>query len=121
MTPRTNKIWTLALTSLASFMVALDGLVVTTALTRIRADLGASLAELEWTINAYALSFAVLLMAGAAIGDRSGRRRMFVAGIAVFTVASAACALAPTMGWLIAARTVQGAGAALVMPLAMAL
>jgi EmrB/QacA subfamily drug resistance transporter len=121
MTPRTNKMWTLALTSLGSFMVALDGLVVTTALTRIRADLGASLAELEWTINAYALSFAVLLMAGAAIGDRIGRRRMFVAGLAVFAAASAACALAPTMGWLIAARTVQGAGAALVMPLAMAL
>jgi EmrB/QacA subfamily drug resistance transporter len=111
----------LALTSVASFMVALDGTVVTTALTRIRADLGASLAELEWTINAYALSFAVLLMAGAAIGDRVGRRRMFVTGIAVFTASSAACALAPGMGWLIAARTVQGAGAALVMPLATAL
>jgi EmrB/QacA subfamily drug resistance transporter len=102
-------------------MVALDGLVVTTALTRIRADLGASLAELEWTINAYALSFAVLLMAGSAIGDRVGRRRMFVVGLAVFSAASAACALSPSMGWLIAARTVQGAGAALVMPLAMAL
>jgi EmrB/QacA subfamily drug resistance transporter len=111
----------LALTSVASFMVALDGTVVTTALTRIRADLGASLAELEWTINAYALSFAVLLMAGAAIGDRIGRRRMLVAGIGLFSAASAACALAPTMGWLIAARCVQGAGAALVMPLAMAL
>ncbi|MEN3279547.1 MAG: hypothetical protein V7607_687 [Solirubrobacteraceae bacterium] len=111
----------LALTSVASFMVALDGTVVTTALTRIRADLGASLAELEWTLNAYALSFAVLLMAGAAIGDRVGRRRMFMIGIAVFAASSAACALAPGMGWLIAARTVQGAGAALVMPLAMAL
>jgi EmrB/QacA subfamily drug resistance transporter len=121
MSTSTKKTWTLALTSIGSFMVALDGLVVTTALTRIRADLGASLAELEWTINAYALSFAVLLMAGAAIGDRIGRRRMFVAGLAVFAAASAACALAPTMGWLIAARTVQGAGAALVMPLAMAL
>jgi EmrB/QacA subfamily drug resistance transporter len=121
MTTRTQKTWTLALTSIGSFMVALDGTVVTTALTRIRADLGASLVELEWTINAYALSFAVLLMAGAAIGDRVGRRRMFVAGLGVFAAASAACALAPTMGWLIAARTVQGAGAALVMPLAMAL
>jgi EmrB/QacA subfamily drug resistance transporter len=117
----TTKRWTLALTSLGSFMVALDGLVVTTALTRIRADLGASLAELEWTINAYALSFAVLLMAGSAIGDRVGRRRMFVGGLAVFSAASTACALSPSMGWLIAARTVQGAGAALVMPLAMAL
>jgi EmrB/QacA subfamily drug resistance transporter len=121
MTTRLRNTWVLALTSVASFMVALDGTVVTTALTRIRADLGASLAELEWTINAYALSFAVLLMAGAAIGDRVGRRRMFVTGIAVFTASSAACALAPGMGWLIAARTVQGAGAALVMPLAMAL
>jgi EmrB/QacA subfamily drug resistance transporter len=117
----TKKTWTLALTSIGSFMVALDGTVVTTALTRIRADLAASLAELEWTINAYALSFAVLLMAGAAIGDRIGRRRMFVGGLAVFAAASAACALAPTMAWLIAARAVQGAGAALVMPLAMAL
>jgi EmrB/QacA subfamily drug resistance transporter len=117
----TKKTWTLALTSIGSFMVALDGTVVTTALTRIRADLGASLAELEWTINAYALSFAVLLMAGAAIGDRIGRRRMFVTGLAVFAAASAACALAPTMSLLIAARAVQGAGAALVMPLAMAL
>jgi EmrB/QacA subfamily drug resistance transporter len=117
----TTKRWTLVLTSLGSFMVALDGLVVTTALTRIRADLGASLAQLEWTINAYALSFAVLLMAGSALGDRIGRRRMFIAGLAVFSAASAACALAPTMGLLIAARTVQGAGAALVMPLAMAL
>ena len=121
MTRRTQKTWTLALTSVASFMVALDGLAVTTALTRIRADLGASLAELEWTINAYALSFAVLLMAGAAIGDRIGRRRMFVVGIGVFAAASGTCALAPTIGWLIAARSVQGAGAALVMPLAMAL
>jgi EmrB/QacA subfamily drug resistance transporter len=117
----TTKRWTLVLTALGSFMVALDGLVVTTALTRIRADLGASLAQLEWTINAYALSFAVLLMAGSALGDRVGRRRTFIAGLAVFSAASAACALAPTMGWLIIARTVQGAGAALVMPLAMAL
>jgi EmrB/QacA subfamily drug resistance transporter len=117
----TTKRWTLLLTSLGSFMVALDGLVVTTALTRIRADLGASLAQLEWTINAYALSFAVLLMAGSALGDRIGRRRMFLVGLAVFSAASAACALAPNMGALIAARTAQGAGAALVMPLAMAL
>ena len=98
MTSRTQKTWTLALTSVASFMVALDGLAVTTALTRIRADLGASLAELEWTINAYALSFAVLLMAGAAIGDRIGRRRMFVVGIGVFAAAFGVCALAPTIG-----------------------
>lgn len=117
----TTKEWALALTSIASAMVVLDALVVTTALTRIRLGLGASLEALEWTVNAYNLSFAVLLMTGASLGDRVGRRRMFVAGLALFTAASAACALAPTVGWLIAARVVQGAGAALVMPLAMAL
>jgi EmrB/QacA subfamily drug resistance transporter len=117
----TTKRWTLALTSIGSFMVALDATVVTTALPRIRADLGASLAQLEWTVNAYTLSFAVLLMAGSALGDRIGRRRMFVGGLALFAAASAACAVAPTVGWLIAARTVQGVGGALVMPLAMAL
>ena len=111
----------LALTSVASFMVALDALVVTTALSTIRADLGASIEALEWTVNAYNLSFAVLLLTGAALGDRFGRRRMFAAGLGLFVVASAACALAGSVGWLIAARAVQGAGAALVMPLAMAL
>ena len=115
------KTWVLALTSLASLMVALDALVVTTALSTIRLELGASIEALQWTMNAYNLSFAVLLMTGAALGDRLGRRRMFVAGLALFVAASAACALAPSAGWLIAARTVQGAGAALVMPLAMAL
>jgi EmrB/QacA subfamily drug resistance transporter len=113
--------WVLALTSVASLMVALDALVVTTALSAIRLDLHASLEELEWTVNAYTLSLAVLLMTGAALGDRFGRRRVFVAGVAVFTLGSAACALAPGVGWLIAARAVQGAGAALVMPLALAL
>jgi EmrB/QacA subfamily drug resistance transporter len=113
--------WALALTSFASLMVALDTLVVTTALTTIRLDLGASIAELEWTINAYNLSFAVLLMTAAALGDRFGRRRLFAAGLALFTAASAACALAPDVGWLIAARTVQGVGAAFVMTLALAL
>jgi len=117
----TTRRWILALTSLASLMVALDALVVTTALSTIRIDLGASIEELEWTVNAYSLSFAVLLMTGAVLGDRFGRRRMFAAGIGLFTAASAACALAPDVGTLIAARTVQGAGAALVMPLALAL
>jgi EmrB/QacA subfamily drug resistance transporter len=117
----TARRWVLALTSAAALMVALDALVVTTALSAIRVDLGASLEELEWTINAYTLSLAVLLMTGAALGERFGRRRAFVAGIALFTAASAACALAPGVGWLIAARIVQGAGAALVMPLALAL
>jgi EmrB/QacA subfamily drug resistance transporter len=102
-------------------MAALDTLVVTTALTTIRLDLGASIEQLEWTVNAYNLSFAVLLMSAAALGDRYGRRKMFAAGLGLFSLASAACALAPEIGWLIAARAVQGIGAALVMTLAFAL
>jgi EmrB/QacA subfamily drug resistance transporter len=115
------KRWVLALTSLASFMVALDALVVTTALTVMARDLRASVAGMQWTVNAYNLSFAVLLLTGAAVGDRLGRRRMFAGGIALFAAASIACALASSVDVLIAARAVQGAGAALVMPLAMAL
>jgi EmrB/QacA subfamily drug resistance transporter len=118
---RESQIWVLALASLGSFMVALDGLVVTTALTAIRRDLDASVAQLEWTVNAFSLSFAVLILTAAALGDRFGRRRVFVAGLALFTAASAACALAPDVGWLIAARAVQGAAAALVTPLALGL
>ncbi len=118
---KAKRTWVLALTSVASFMVALDALVVTTALNTMRADLGASIEALEWTVNAYNLSFAVLLLTGAALGDRWGRRRMFAVGLGLFVVASAACALAGNVGWLIAARAVQGAGGALVMPLAMAL
>ena len=117
----TAKKWVLVLTSAASFMVALDALVVTTALSTIRADLGASIETLEWIVNAYNLAFAVLLLTGAALGDRFGRRRMFAAGLALFVVASAACALSASAGALIAARAAQGTGAALVMPLAMAL
>ncbi|GLY86127.1 MFS transporter [Actinoallomurus iriomotensis] len=113
--------WLLGLTATASLMVALDATVIATALTRIRLDLSAGMEQLEWTVNAYSLSFAVLLMTGAALGDRFGRRRMFVGGLSLFTAASAACAAAPGIGWLIAARAVQGGGAALVMPLAMAL
>ncbi len=118
---RRGPVWVLIVASVASLMVALDALVVTTALPTIRADLSASIEQLEWTVNAYTLSFAVLLMTGAALGDRLGRRRMFAAGLGLFSLASAACALAPTVGWLIAARAVQGAGAALVMPLGMTL
>jgi EmrB/QacA subfamily drug resistance transporter len=117
----TTQRWVLTLSALASFMVVLDMLVVATALSTIQRDLGASLADLEWTVNAYTLSFAVLLMTGASLGDRFGRRRLFVIGLAVFALASAACALAPTAGLLVAARTVQGAGAAIIMPLALAL
>src|SRR3954469_13211164 len=117
----THSRWVLVLTSVASLMVALDTLVVATALSTIRLELDASIASLEWTVNAYNLSFAVLLMTGAALGDRFGRRRIFASGLVLFTLASAACALAPGVGWLIAARAVQGAGGALVMPLGLAL
>ena len=113
--------WTLALVSAALFMVTLDNLVVTNALPRIRADLGATIGDLEWTVNAYTLSFAVFLLTGAALGDRFGRRRMFVLGLAVFVGASAAAALAPDTGALIAARAIQGAGAAMVAPLTLTL
>ncbi len=113
--------WALGLASAASFMVVLDMLVVATALNTIRRDLHTSIAQLEWTVNAYTLTFAVLLMTAAAIGDRFGRRRVFAAGLGVFATASAACALAPGVGWLITARAVQGAGAAMVMPLGLAL
>jgi EmrB/QacA subfamily drug resistance transporter len=113
--------WVLALTSAVSFMVSLDSQVVATALPVIRLHLHASLVALEWTVNAYTLSFAVLLLTGAAVGERLGRRRMLAVGVALFTAASAACALAPNAGALIAARAVQGAGAALMLPLALAL
>ena len=112
--------WVLALTSATSLMVSLDTQVVATALPVIRLRLHASLATLEWTVNAYTLSFAVLLLTGAALGERLGRRRMLAAGIGLFTAASAACALAPDAAALIAARAVQGAGAALMLPLAVA-
>jgi EmrB/QacA subfamily drug resistance transporter len=117
----TAKNWALGLTSLASFMMALDAMVITTAFATIRTEFGASVETLQWTVNAYNLTFAVLLLTGAALGDRFGRRRMFAAGIALFVVASVACALAPSVGWLIISRGAQGAGAALVMPLAMAI
>jgi EmrB/QacA subfamily drug resistance transporter len=113
--------WTLILTSVASLMVGLDLTVVTTALNTIRLDLGASIAELDWTINAYTLTIGVLLLTAAAAGDRLGRRRVLAAGLAVFTASSAACALAPSIGVLIAARAAQGAGTAMVLPQALAL
>ena len=118
---RGGKYWVLGVTALASFMMALDALVITTAFAAIRGDLSASVETLQWTVNAYNLAFAVLLLTGAALGDRFGRRRMFAAGIFLFVLASVACALSGSVGWLIAARSVQGAGAALVMPLAMAI
>src|SRR5579875_2089201 len=107
---RRTMIWTIVITSVAVFMASLDNLVVTMALPSIREHLHASLESLEWTVNAYTLTFAVLLLTGAALGERFGRRRMFTAGIAIFTLASALAALAPTSGLLIAARALQGLG-----------
>ena len=117
MTQRTALIWTFAISSVALFMTTLDNLVVTTALPVIHKDLHASLSGLEWTVNAYTLTFAVLLITGAALGDRFGRRRMFVVGLTIFTAGSAAAALAPSIDVLIAARAVQGLGGAIVLPL----
>ena len=114
---RTTTIWTFVITSVALFMATLDNLVVTTSLPVIRGDLGASIEDLEWTVNAYTLSFAVFLLTGAALGDRFGRRRMFVIGLGIFTGASVAAALAPSVDALIAARAVQGLGGAIVTPL----
>ena len=115
--PRTTTIWTFVITSVALFMATLDNLVVTTSLPVIRADLGASIEDLEWTVNAYTLSFAVFLLTGAALGDRFGRRRLFVIGLGIFTAASVAAALAPSVDALIVARAVQGLGGAIVTPL----
>jgi EmrB/QacA subfamily drug resistance transporter len=117
MTHKAQTWWTFAITSTALFMVTLDNLVVTTALPVIRVDLHAGLSGLEWTVNAYTLTFAVLLLTGAALGDRFGRRLMFTIGLSIFTLASAAAALAPSIGALDAARAVQGLGGAIVMPL----
>jgi EmrB/QacA subfamily drug resistance transporter len=114
---RATTLWTFAITSIALFMVTLDNLVVTTAIPVIRTDLDASLESLEWTVNAYTLTFAVLLLTGAALGDRFGRRRVFAIGVGVFTLGSIAAALAPTVEILNAARAVQGLGGAIVMPL----
>src|ERR1019366_2920428 len=116
-----HKTWTIALAGLGAFMTALDTLVVTTSLPVLRTSLHTGLAGLEWPVNAYNLSFACLLLTGAALGDRFGRRRMFAVGIGLFTLASAAAALSPTVGALIAARAIQGAGAAIVTPLTLTL
>ncbi|HET7310247.1 MAG TPA: DHA2 family efflux MFS transporter permease subunit [Mycobacteriales bacterium] len=121
MSSRSRTVWTFVVTSVALFMAQLDNLVVTTALPAIRHHLGASLSSLEWTVNAYTLTFAVLLLTGATLGERFGRRRMLVIGLTVFTFGSAAAALAPSVGWLVVFRAVQGAGAAMVTPLTLTL
>src|SRR4030081_1618023 len=109
-----HQTWTVVLASVGVFMTALDTLVVTPSLPVLRVDLHASLSSLEWTVNAYNLSFACLLLTGAALGDRFGRRRMFVLGLLLFTGASAGAAVSPSVGALIATRALQGAGAAIV-------
>jgi EmrB/QacA subfamily drug resistance transporter len=118
---RKNNRWTLGIVSVALFMAVLDNLVVSVALPTIHRDLGASIQSLEWTVNAYVLAYAVLLLTGAALGDRFGRKRMFVLGLSIFTAASAGAALAPNTDLLVAARAVQGAGAAIVTPLTLTL
>ena len=111
--------WVLVLTSTAYFMVALDATIVATALPRMQADLHVGLTSLQWTINSYGIAFAAGIITAAALGDRYGRRRIFTIGLALFTIASAACALAPSAGELIAFRTVQGLGGAIVLPLSL--
>src|SRR5690242_19261214 len=121
MTARHRTAWTFAVTSAALFMASLDNLVVTTALPSIREQLHASLEGLQWTVNAYTLTFAVLLLTGATLGERYGRRRLFTIGLGLFTAGSAAAAMAPGIGALVAARAVQGVGAAIVIPLTLTL
>ena len=115
---RSRAVWAMVISGMALFMASLDNLVVSTALPVIRVHLHAGLSGLEWTVNAYTLTFAVLLLSAAAVGERFGRRRTFVTGIAVFTAASALAALAPTIGMLIVARAIQGAGGAMMLTVA---
>ena len=118
---RSHPGWTFAITSVALFMTALDNLVVTMALPTIRAHLHASLGGLEWTVSAYTLTFAALLLTGATLGERFGRRRLFVAGLVTFTLGSAGAALSTGVGALVVARAAQGVGAAVVTPLTLTL
>src|SRR5207302_10321220 len=112
---KSDKNWVLGVAALASFMVALDTQVLTAALATIRAEFGAPMEALQWTVNAFNLSFAVLLLTGAALGDRFGRRRMFAAGLTVFVAASIMCAVAGNAAWLLVGRVLQGDGAAVVV------
>jgi len=118
--PQSRRLgWVVGLTSTAHFMVVLDALVVITALARMQRDLHVGLSSLQWTINAYGIAFAAGIITAAALGDRFGRRRVFKTGLALFTLASAACALVPGGSEMIVARTVQGLGAAVVLPLSL--
>src|SRR5215467_6969803 len=116
---RTRRGWVLGLTSAAYFMVVLDSLVVITALPQMQRDLHVGLPALQWTVNSYGIAFAAGIITAAALGDRLGRRRVFISGLALFTLASAACALAPSAPALVAARAVQGLGGAAVLPLSL--
>jgi len=115
----TRVAWTFVISSIALFMAALDNLVVTTALPVIRSSFNASLGELEWIVNAYTLTFAVLLLTGAALGDRFGRKRLFIIGLGIFTAGSAVAALSSTVTVLIVARAIQGLGGAIITPLSL--
>ncbi|MBY8880026.1 MFS transporter [Actinacidiphila acidipaludis] len=119
--PARRTAWTAVLASIGAFVTSLDVVVVSTALPKFQTQLHAGLSDLEWTLNAYNLAFACLMLTGSALGDRFGKKRLYVIGLAVFVAASAACALSGTVGELIAARTVQGCGAALVLPLSLSL
>jgi MFS family permease len=116
-----KPLWTYLACCIAVFMISMDNLIVTNALPVIRQSLHTGLEGLEWTVNAYTMTFAVLLLTGAALGDRFGRRRLLIIGVTVFTAGSAASALAPGIGVLIAARAFQGVGAAIVTPLTVTL
>src|SRR5919107_289287 len=116
LTDDNRRWWTLGAMCFALFMVMLDNTVVNVALPSIQKDLHSSISGLEWTVNAYTLSFAVLLVTGGRLGDIFGRRRMFLFGVVVFAISSAAIGLAPTQGWLVAGRAAQGIGAAFMMP-----
>ncbi len=118
--PRPTRVaWTFAISSIALFMAALDNLVVTTALPVIRSSFNANLSELEWIVNAYTLTFAVLLLTGAALGDRFGRKRVFIVGLAIFTAGSTIAALSTDVTQLIVARAIQGVGGAIILPLSL--
>lgn len=119
--PVAHRGWTLVLAGLGAFLCSLDVVVVATAMPTLREELGASLADLEWTINGYNLAFACLMLTGSALGDRFGRRKVYIIGLGVFIAGSAACALASEVGGLIAARVVEGVGAAIVLPLTLTL
>lgn len=119
--PASGQVLTVMLTAVAYFMVTLDALVVVTALPSIHRTLGGGIGTLQWTVSAYTIAFGAGILTAAALGDRLGRRRVYVAGVALFTAASAACALAPGAGVLIACRALQGVGAAIVMPLGLTL